>query len=87
MRYTCNPLTAVLLALYHTDTAVRHPNTPFALVAAVIRQVHTVHHIILVAVDVLVTDTADVVHLHNHCLTVLVPALIPGILVNQIFNQ
>ena len=87
MRYACNPLTAVLLTLHHADTAVRHPDTPFALVAAVIRQVHAVHHVILVAVDVFIAQAADIVHLHNHCLTVLVPALIPGILVNHIFNQ
>ena len=87
MRHACNPLTAVLLALYHTDTAVRHPNAPFALVAAVIRQVHAVHHVILVAVDVLVAQAADIVHLHHGRLPVFVPALIPGILVNQAVNQ
>ena len=87
MRHACNPLTAVLLALHHADTAVRHPDAPFALVTAVVRQVHTVHHIILVAINILITDTADVVHLDNRCLTVLVQALIPGVLVNQIINQ
>ena len=87
MRHACNPLTAVLLALYHTDTAVRHPDAPFALVAAVIRQIHAVHHVILVAVDVLVAQAADIVHLHHGRLSVFVPALIPGILMHQAVNQ
>ena len=49
-----------------TDTAVRHPDAPFALVAAVIRQIHAVHHVILVAVDVLVAQAADIAVSYTH---------------------
>ena len=87
MRHACNPLAAVLLALHHADTAVRHPDAPFAHVAAVVRQIHAVHHVILVAVDVLIAQAADIVHLHHSRLSVFVPTLIPGILVHQPVNQ
>ena len=87
MRHACNPLTAVLFPLHPTHRAVRHPDAPFAHVAAVVRQIHAVHHVILVTVDVLIAQAADIVHLHHGYLPIFVPALIPGILVHQAFNQ
>ena len=78
------PVTAIRRTLYHDRAAVRHPNAPLALIAARVRQVHTVHHVILVSVDVLIAQAADIVHLRYLCSTVLVLVYIPGILVHSV---
>ena len=83
MRHACYPLVTGRFALHHADTAVRHPNTPFTHVTTVVWQVHTIHHIIFVPINILVTDTAYIVYLSNHRRTVLVLAYIPSILVNK----
>ena len=85
--HACCPLVTGRFALHPAHRAVRHPDAPFAHVAAVVWQVHAVHHVILVAVDVLIAQAADIVHLHYGCLSVFVTALIPGILVHQTVNQ
>ncbi len=83
MRDTYYPLVACGLAFDKTGTTVRHPNTPFPLITAIIRQVHTVHHIVFMAVDILITQTTDIVYLGHGRRTILVTASIPRVLVNR----
>ena len=78
------PVATIRRALYHNSAAIGHPNAPLALIATRVRQVHTVHHVILVSVDVLIAQAADIVHLRHLCCTILILVYIPGILVHSV---
>jgi len=83
MRHSRYPTTCSS-TLNHYHAAIGHPNAPLALIATRVRQVHTVHHVILVSVDVLIAQAADIVHLRHLCSTILVLVHIPGILVHSV---
>ena len=63
-------------ALHPSVGAVGHQVAPLAAVAAVVRNVHAVHHVVLVPVDVLVAQAVDVVDSGEHALAVKVDFLV-----------
>ena len=67
-----------LHALHPSVGSVGHQVAPLAAVATVVRNVHAVHHVILVAVDVLVAEAVRVVQLVEHRLAVRVRFLVEG---------
>jgi len=81
------PVVAVRRGFHPAHAAVRHPDTPLTVVSAVIRHVHAVHHVPLVAVDVLIAQAAGVVHLRHRCAAVFVHAPVPGKLVHAIVHD
>ena len=87
MRHGSYPPVAIAATFDHTNTAVRHPNAPFEIIVTVIRQINAVHHFPLVAVNIFVTQTADVVHLCHCCTAILVYAPVPGILMHAIVHD
>ena len=61
--HSCCPCAGVGMALDHYRGAVGEPYTPLADIAVCVRKIHPVHHVVLVAVYVLIAQTADIVHL------------------------
>jgi len=86
----CNgryPYARACASFHHTGRAVRHPDAPLAGVAAIIRKVNAVHHVILMTVDILVAKAADIVHLRDSSTAVVILAAIPGVLVDHIVHK
>ena len=87
MCYGCCPPVVVRAAFDHADSTVRHPDSPFAVITAVIGQINAVHHVPLVPVDVLIPHAADTVHLHDGGTSIFVKAAIPRKLVYAVVNK
>ena len=86
----CNgryPYARACASFHHAGRAVRHPDAPLAGVAAVIRKVNAVHHVILMTVDILVAKAADIVHLRDCSTAVVILAAIPGVLVDHVVHK
>ncbi len=71
------------MTLYHEGAAVGKPYPPLAGVTACVRKVDTVHHIVLMAVDILVAQAADVIHL-LHGLRPVLLFDVPSVLVYEV---
>ena len=70
-----------LHAFHPSVGSVGHQVAPLAAVATVVRNVHAVHHVVFMAVDVLVAEAVRVVQAVEHCLAVRVCLLVEGLAV------
>ena len=87
MHYGRYPYARTCTTFHHAGRAVRHPDAPFAGVAAVIGKVHTVHHVIFMPVDILIAKATDIVHLRDSGTAVIVLTAVPGILVHDTVDK
>ena len=83
MCHGCSPLITAGSAFHETCRSVRHPDAPFPAVTAVVRQIHPIHHIILVAENVLISKATYIVYLYHGRFTVFIICLVPGVLVDK----
>ena len=87
MGHSGDPPVGVGHAFYPPDAAVGHQYTPLAGVAARVGQIYAIHHVVLVAVDVLIAQTARIVDLNHGVRTVLIACPVPGVLVDEIIDK
>ena len=81
-----NPIVGRCRTLNLAPSAIRHEDSPLAGVVAVIWQVYIVHHIVLVAVDILITKAACVVDLCYGLRVKIASRFIPCVLMHEVIN-
>ena len=82
------PCAACRGAFHPAYAAVRHPYPVLVFLAARIGDIHTVHHVIFVIVDILISEAAGIVYLFD-CGGLYPGAFvdIPRILMDEVLDQ
>ena len=82
-----NPIAGGGHALDITDTAIGHPYTPLADIISVVRDIHPVHHLIFVAIEIDIAETADIVDLRHSLCPECIRVDEPCVLMHEVLDK